>query len=592
MLSYISTFINKIFINKAVDNFRYEEVLGTFSIGIPISKVEVTDKYRIITAHGIYNGHSVGFKLQMPLATESSDFRQRLKDVQGGDIDKQEKKFTTLYVVTPPKYSATFFSVGDETLNLFNTLGVGKFKKIKPAVEFIFANIAGDANQIDSRYESKEEKVCLNYSTSIFPHLVPKDGIRMKIATYYEDDPAHFSINGLEDGQELEFLIDVLPSEKMIYFMEKNTENRHNLRYTFADYNHQEVENILKSADQGAPQSQFLAGNIYESGTDKIKADIKKALFYWEKSAQSGNVTAQNRLADLYAVGKYIKKDFQKSHEWYSKAASKNNPHALYNLGVECEGGIGREVDLDKAISYYKRAAESGYVHAQVALADLYLKYKEDIQKACKMYKIVLKQADIYHDIARIYYLLGRSYCFFGSDKTGINKEEALAFLKKSFLLGIDESLFLYTSLGFNQGFGEDGHKWICDMNEKYPDNPYCAFAMGRLYQRGVLSQDYNKAFKYYKMAAESAISIPEAKHALALMYYNGQGTDPDQKAAFEWELKAAEELPEAQFNVGVSYFNGTGVEENVKKAAEWLQKAAGNGYAKAQKVLEQYFNK
>ena len=591
MLSWISTFINKIFTNKAVGNFKDEEVLGMFSIGIPISKVELTDKYRIITAHGVYNGQPVGFKLQIPLTTEPFDFRQRLKDVQGEDIDKQEKKFTTLYVVTPPKYSATFCAVGDETLNLFNTLGVGKFKKIKPAIEFIFANIAGDANQIDNRCESKEEKVYLNYSTSIFPHLVPKDGIRMKISTYYEDDPAHFSINGLEDGQELEFLIDVLPSEKMIYFMEKDTENRHNLRYTFSDYDPKEVENILKSADQGDPESQFLAGNIYELGTDKIKANIEKALFYWEKSAESGNVTAQNLLAGLYIVGRYLRKDFQKSHEWYSKAANQNSPHALHYLGVMYEHGLGTEVDIDKAISYYKKAAESGYVHAQVALADLYLKYKEDIQKACKMYKIALKQADIYHDIARVYYLLGRSYCFFGSDKTGVNKEEALVFLKKSFLLGIDESLFLYTSLGFNQGFGKDGHKWICDMNEKYPDNPYCAFAMGRLYQRGVLPQDYNKAFKYYKMAAESAISIPEAKHALALMYYNGQGIEPDQKTAFEWELKAAEELPEAQFNVGVSYFNGTGVEENVEKAAEWLQKAAENGYAEARKVLEQYFN-
>ena len=52
-------------------NSRNEEVSGIFNIGIPISKVEITDKYRIITAHGVYNGKSVGFKLQIPLVTES-----------------------------------------------------------------------------------------------------------------------------------------------------------------------------------------------------------------------------------------------------------------------------------------------------------------------------------------------------------------------------------------------------------------------------------------------------------------------------------------------------------------------------------------
>ena len=552
VFSWISKNISAIFPFFKKSNFcDDEEILGRFQIGIPITKIEVTDKWRIITAHGIYDDRQIGFKLQIPIKAESLN----LDKIRSG---KNIQRFKT--------YSAVFSSVGDKTLNLFNMLGVGKFTKIKENVQFKFINLIGDVNNIDDRCKNENGCVCLTYSNSPIPRQMAKGDIRMKIATYYEDDPEHFSINGLNEPQELEFLIDVSPSEKMIYFVEKSSEDRHNLRYTFSDYDSQEINKILKFADAGDSDAQFLTGNIYESGvTDIVKADIKKALAYWEQGAASGNSAAQIRLADLYEIGKYVEQNFQKSRELYEEAAKKNNPHALYHLGLMYQLGEGTETNIDKALSYYKKSADLGYVYAQVAVADIYIYYKYEISKGCKIYQQVLKQktAERYFNIGEIYYKLGLAFFYREETKVSISKKEALSFLRKAFILGIDKAIIDYTS----QDIKKDDCQWILDMYEKYPDNPYCSFAMGLLYARGVyLSQDYEKAFKYYKIAAESAMNIHEAMHRLASLYGQGLGTAQDPKKAFEWELKAAGDIPQAQLNVGIMYLNGEGVGKILKK--------------------------
>ena len=577
VFSWITKNISAIFSFFKKSNFCDEEILGRFRIGIPITKIELTDKLRIITAHGIYNDRPIGFKLQIPKKAESVN----LDKIKSG---KKIQKIKT--------YSAVFSSVGDETLNLFNMLGVGKFTKIKKNVRFKFINLVGEANSIDNRCENENGCVCLSYSNSPFPRQMAKDDIRMKIATYYEDDPEQFSINGLDEPQELEFLIDVSPSEKMIYFMEQSFEDRRNLRYTFSDYEPQEINKILKFADAGDSDAQFLTGNIYEFGvTGIVKADIKKALAYWERSAVSGNAAAQIRLGDLYKIGRYVEQNFQKSRELYEEAAIRNNPCALYRLGLMYQLGEGTEADIDKALSYYKKSADLGYVYAQVAVADIYIEYKDEILKGCKIYQQVLKQktAERNFNIGKIYYRLGLAFFYREETKVSINKKEALSFLRKAFIFGIDEAIIYYTFISTSQDIKKADCQWILDMYEKYPNNPYCLFVMGLLYARGVyLSQDYEKAFKYYKMAAESAMNIHEAMHQLASLYGRGLGTTQDPKKAFEWERKAAENIPQAQLNVGIMYLNGEGVEKNTEKAFEWFQKAAKNGIAEAEEIIKQ----
>lgn len=199
---------------------RHSKV-GMFTVSLPIKKVEITNQNRIITAEGMYNGKSVGFVFKIPLNAEAL-----IKDV---DNKPASDKFTHR------PYDAYVISSEEKTLNLFNMLGIGNFKRIKSSVKFIFNKLVGNIEDINENCENTEEETFIKYSTLPYGRQMKDNDVRTKIATYYDDDPEHQLINGEEDSQELEFLIDISPSEKRVYFIEKDTTNRYNLKYTFID---------------------------------------------------------------------------------------------------------------------------------------------------------------------------------------------------------------------------------------------------------------------------------------------------------------------------------------------------------------------
>ena len=69
----------------------------------------------------------------------------------------------------------------------------------------------------------------------------------------------------------------------------------------------------------------------------------------------------------------------------------------------------------------------------------------------------------------------------------------------------------------------------------------------------------YDKAFAAFSRAAGQGDAA--AQSALALMLYNGEGTERDFAAAAAWYLKAAEQgEADAQFALGELYESGEGV--------------------------------
>ena len=64
----------------------------------------------------------------------------------------------------------------------------------------------------------------------------------------------------------------------------------------------------------------------------------------------------------------------------------------------------------------------------------------------------------------------------------------------------------------------------------------------------------------------------------LAILYYNGEGTEKNLEKSFYWYQKAAENGHiHALNNLAVCYDYGEGTEKNLKKAFYWYQKAAEN---------------
>lgn len=77
------------------------------------------------------------------------------------------------------------------------------------------------------------------------------------------------------------------------------------------------------------------------------------------------------------------------------------------------------------------------------------------------------------------------------------------------------------------------------------------------------------------------------AQRQLGIMYYLGQGMDPDYAKAAEWLAMAAEQGDDvAQMTIGVMHVEGQGLPADVVEAHKWFSISAQQGNSSAQKRL------
>ena len=97
------------------------------------------------------------------------------------------------------------------------------------------------------------------------------------------------------------------------------------------------------------------------------------------------------------------------------------------------------------------------------------------------------------------------------------------------------------------------------------------------LFSGSVYGDDYNEAFKGWKLAAEQG--DVEAQYNLGLTYANGEGVPQDLEAALKWWKLAAEQgSADAQSDLGVMDQSGIGVPQDYKEALKWNKLAGEQG--------------
>ena len=138
--------------------------------------------------------------------------------------------------------------------------------------------------------------------------------------------------------------------------------------HVFAD----EIENIIKSAQDGDAESQEYLGEFYCTGQHGMPQNFEKALFWFEKAANQENSTAQNNLGYLYSNGKGTSQDYSKALYWFTKAIENGNADAYLNLGNMYRLGQGVPVDLMRAVQLFRESAFKGVAEAQYNLGIMY----------------------------------------------------------------------------------------------------------------------------------------------------------------------------------------------------------------------------
>lgn len=105
------------------------------------------------------------------------------------------------------------------------------------------------------------------------------------------------------------------------------------------------------------------------------------------------------------------------------------------------------------------------------------------------------------------------------------------------------------------------------------------------LYGEEGVEIDYDKAFRYYSMAAAQKDNV--AINNLGSLYYSGIGTEKDYlKAATLFDEAAKLGNVEASVNLAFIYLSGSNVGKNSRAAMELFKKAAGKGNPTAKFML------
>lgn len=109
---------------------------------------------------------------------------------------------------------------------------------------------------------------------------------------------------------------------------------------------------------------------------------------------------------------------------------------------------------------------------------------------------------------------------------------------------------------------------------------------IGHMYYYGQgTEKDDKKAFEWYSKSANQGSAM--AQNFIGSLYYKGEGVEKNDIKAIEWYTKAASQGDAfGQANLGNMYYYGHGVEKDFTKAIEWYEKAANQGNAYSQNRL------
>lgn len=190
--------------------------------------------------------------------------------------------------------------------------------------------------------------------------------------------------------------------------------------------NEDEGERIMREAQKGNAESQFLVGANYYI----VDNDIKNAVEWLEKASSQGYIDAENLLIKIYVENinnsnlsdpeEYIEKKAKKGNVfaqryfgminkarklysdaiyWLEKAAEKDDNVSMYLLGeYYCYEEIQSNSTLEKATEWFKKSAEKGMPESQYLLGECYLLgegVEQSDEKAFELYKKSAEQGYI-----------------------------------------------------------------------------------------------------------------------------------------------------------------------------------------------------
>ena len=288
-----------------------------------------------------------------------------------------------------------------------------------------------------------------------------------------------------------------------------------------------------------------ILGEAYLRGRLSPAADPDKAIFWWKRAADAGDIPSLLLVARFYEgqFGFPELKDPKEALANYGKAAGLGDAGAMAALGSRLLSGDEKIRDEKKGREWLKKAIEAKEYTAYLALGD----YEENVKKDLKA---ALTEYERGKDAGQIDCIL-RTADFYIEGK-GVEKDTArgLALLGKAAEAG----------------------------------NPVASF---RLAVQALSGDKPDLLVGYGHLLKAANGNLVEAQNELGLLYLSGKLASADNSAGVAWLTRAAQGgYAQAQNNLGTLYERGAGVTQSMENAGQLYTLAANQGHGPATLAL------
>ena len=313
-----------------------------------------------------------------------------------------------------------------------------------------------------------------------------------------------------------------------------------------------QARQALESAAKDDPTvAARILGEAYLRGRLSPAADPDKAVFWWKRAADAGDIPSLLLVARFYEgqFGFPELKDPKEALASYAKAAGLGDASAMAALGSRLLSGEEKTRDEKKGREWLKKAIEAKEYTAYLALGD----YEENVKKDLKA---ALAEYERGKDAGQIDCIL-RTADFYIEGK-GVEKDTArgLALLEKAAEAG----------------------------------NPVANF---RLAVQALSGEKPDLLSGYGHLLKAATGNLVEAQNELGLLYLSGKLAAADSSAGVAWLTRAAQGgYAQAQNNLATLYERGAaGLTQNIENAGQLYSLAANQGHGSATLALARLLN-
>lgn len=311
----------------------------------------------------------------------------------------------------------------------------------------------------------------------------------------------------------------------------------------------------LETAAKDDPTvSARMLGGAYLRGLLTPAADPDKAIFWWKRAADGGDVQSVLLMAQFYEgqFGFAELKDPKESLANYAKAAGLGNAGAMAALGSRLLSGDEKNRDEKKGREWLKKAITAKEYSAYLALGD----YEENVKKDLKA---ALAEYERGKDAGQVDCMLRTADFYMQGKGTEKDTERGKSLLRKAAEAG----------------------------------NPVANFRVAAELLAGEKPEKSNLLTGYGHLLAAANGNLTEAQNELGLLYLSGKMGTSDTSAGVAWLTRAAQGgNAQAQNNLATLYARGIGgLSKNLDNAGQLYALAANQGHGPATLALARLLN-